>query len=177
MQYGPGISATFLYYFTSTAIVFAFITAQSLGTGISGFPQQVGLVGGLVGGLIGVYFNRTVTLSVSKQAGGKSEFSKGNKKKSGKAIAKTLPKLIESMGYELVVEPEDEDEDEGDAEAKEQAEAKEKTEVDDQTVEFDVYQRRGFSKFFSGKIFVYQENGETIVSSRATHIRALKRLL
>ena len=175
MQYGPGISATFLYYFTSTAIVFAFITAQSLGTGISGFPQQVGLVGGLVGGLIGVYFNRTVTLSVSKQAGGKSESSKGGKKKSGKAIAKTLPKLIESMGYELVVEPEDEDE--GDADAKEQTEAKEKAEVDDQTVEFDVYQRKGFSKFFSGRIFVYQENGETIVSSRATHIRALKRLL
>lgn len=173
MEYGPGISATFLYYFTSTAIVFAFITAQSLGTGISGFPQQVGLVGGIVGGLIGVYFNRTVTLSVSKQAGVKAESQKSGKKKSGKAIAKTLPQLIEAMGYELVVEPATEE----DAEANDKTEADDKPETNNQTDEFDVYQRKGFSKFFSGKIFVYQENGETVVSSRATHIRALKRLL
>jgi len=85
MQYGPGSAATFLYYFTSTALVFTLVTATATHTSVNGLPQQVGLLGGLVGGLIGAYFNRTVTLTL-ETTGNDAHF-------------KTLVQSLEAMGY------------------------------------------------------------------------------
>ncbi|MBD1910105.1 MULTISPECIES: hypothetical protein [unclassified Leptolyngbya] len=86
MQYGPGTAATFLYYFTSTAVVFTLIAAKALGAGIDGVPQQVGLLGGLLGGLVGAYFNRTITFTV--ETNGKD------------AASKKLMQALKAMGYE-----------------------------------------------------------------------------
>ncbi len=66
MQYGPGFLATFLYYFSTTAILTTFVASQGLHLNVStGIPQQFGLLTGLVAGLLGGYFNRTATLSAS----------------------------------------------------------------------------------------------------------------
>jgi hypothetical protein len=86
MQYGPGTTATFLYYFTSTALVFTLVMAKALGTGLDGLPQQVGLLGGLLGGLVGTYFNRTITFTVDTN--GKD------------ATSKKLAQALKAMGYE-----------------------------------------------------------------------------
>jgi len=137
MQYGPGIAATFLYYFTSTAVIFTIVTAQTVGGGLDGFPKQVGLLGGIVGGLVGTYFNRTTSFSLSQVE--------------GKVTRKKLIKLLENMGYA----PTEEDE-------------------EDQVT---VYERTGVSRFLSGKIFVQTLDKDTLVASRAIHLRALKRLL
>lgn len=60
---------------------------RSLDIGLSsGLPQQFGLLGGLVGGLIGMYFNRTITLSVPI--------------KSEKAFFKDLDAVLFQMGYQ-----------------------------------------------------------------------------
>lgn len=86
MKFGPGALATFLYYFSSTAVVFTLVSMQSLNTGLSsGLPQQFGLLGGLLGGLVGMYFNRTVTLSVPVS--------------SEKAFFKNLDRVLAQMGY------------------------------------------------------------------------------
>jgi hypothetical protein len=94
MQFGPGFSATFLYYFTSTAVLFALVSSQALGVGMgSGIPQQVGLVGGLVAGLMGAYFNRTTTLSVTF--------------KGKKAFLANLNNVLSQMGYQQKSEEDD----------------------------------------------------------------------
>ncbi|MGG6294840.1 hypothetical protein ACQ4M4_10470 [Leptolyngbya sp. AN02str] len=87
MQYGPGFAATFLYYFSSTAIVFALVMAKSLNLSIaSGLPQEVGIAGGLVGGLVGAYFNRSSSYTVPFQK--------------EKEFLKTLDDTLSQMGYE-----------------------------------------------------------------------------
>lgn len=91
MKFGPGALATFLYYFSSTAVVFTLVSMQSLNTGLSsGLPQQFGLLGGLLGGLVGMYFNRTVTLAVPV--------------KSEKAFFKNLDGVLAQMGYKLAAQ-------------------------------------------------------------------------
>lgn len=137
MQYGPGVAATFLYYFTSTAVIFTIVTAQTVGGDLDGFPKQVGLLGGIVGGLVGTYFNRTTSFSLSQLE--------------GKVTRKQLVKMLETMGYTKIEEDED-----------------------DQVT---VYERTGMSRFLSGKIFVQNQDKDTLVASRAIHLRALKRLL
>ncbi|MEO1147840.1 MAG: hypothetical protein AAFY26_19840 [Cyanobacteria bacterium J06638_22] len=137
MQYGPGIAATFLYYFTSTAVIFTIVTAQTVGGGLDGFPKQVGLLGGIAGGLVGTYFNRTGSFALSQLE--------------GKVTRKQLIKMLEKMGYELTEEDKDD--------------------------KVAVYERTGASRFLSGKIFVQEEGKDTVVASRAIHLRALKRLL
>lgn len=68
MQFGPGFLPTFLYYFTSTAVIFALVASQALGISLqSTVPQQIGAVGGLVAGLLGAALNRTVALTVPVQ--------------------------------------------------------------------------------------------------------------
>lgn len=68
MQFGPGFAATFLYYFTSTAVIFTLVASQALGLSLqTNIPQQLGAIGGLAAGLIGAYFNRTITLTVPVQ--------------------------------------------------------------------------------------------------------------
>ncbi|MBF2083379.1 hypothetical protein [Thermoleptolyngbya sp. C42_A2020_037] len=87
MQFGPGFTATFLYYFASTALVFTLVTALSLDTAIAGVPQQVGLMGGLLGGLIGAYFNRSVSVELPF--------------KSKKTFWKQLDPILSDLGYRL----------------------------------------------------------------------------
>jgi hypothetical protein len=65
MQFGPGFLATFLYYFSTTAIVFALVSYNALGVGFdTQIPQQIGLLGGVLAGLMGGYFNRTRSFTV-----------------------------------------------------------------------------------------------------------------
>ncbi|MFQ3616916.1 MAG: hypothetical protein SNJ57_15335 [Cyanobacteriota bacterium] len=87
MQFGPGFTATFLYYFASTALVFTLVTALSLDTAIAGLPQQVGLMGGLVGGLIGAYFNRSISVELPL--------------KGKKTFWKRLDPILSDLGYTL----------------------------------------------------------------------------
>jgi hypothetical protein len=66
MQFGPGFTATFLYYFVSTTILFTLVSTQALDLGIgTGIPQQVGILAGLIAGLMGAYFNQTKTIAVN----------------------------------------------------------------------------------------------------------------
>jgi hypothetical protein len=98
MQFGPGFTATFLYYFASTAILFSFVSSQALGVGVStGIPQQIGLVSGLLAGLMGAYFNRTATLSVPFQ--------------SRKAFLANLTPVLEQMGYQKKSQEKSEEDD------------------------------------------------------------------
>jgi hypothetical protein len=85
MQFGPGFTATFLYYFASTALVFTLVTALSMETAIAGVPQQVGLMGGLVGGLVGAYFNRSMSIVLPVT--------------SKKTFWNTLNPVLSSLGY------------------------------------------------------------------------------
>lgn len=93
MQFGPGIAATFLYYFSSTAVVLAFVVSRSLGIGIdTGLPQQFGVIGGLIAGILGAYFNRTVSFTVPVQ--------------SQKKFLNELESQLSQLGYEQVAEEE-----------------------------------------------------------------------
>ncbi|MBE9178775.1 hypothetical protein IQ268_09410 [Oculatella sp. LEGE 06141] len=94
MQFGPGFTATFLYYFATTAILFTLLASQvlHLGTG-TGIPQQVGILGGLIAGVLGAYFNRTTTFSVGF--------------KNQKTFLKELHKTMQAMGYEQKAQEED----------------------------------------------------------------------
>lgn len=87
MQFGPGFTATFLYYFASTALVFTLVTALSMETAIAGVPQQVGLMGGLVGGLVGAYFNRSMSVVLPVT--------------SKKAFWNQLNPILSGLGYTL----------------------------------------------------------------------------
>jgi hypothetical protein len=93
MQFGPGFVATFLYYFSSTAVVLAFVTMQSTGLNLAtGIPQQVGGLGGLIAGILGAYFNRTICFSVPVE---------GRKK-----FLNQLDSTLAGMGYEKISDEE-----------------------------------------------------------------------
>ncbi len=92
MQYGPGFTATFLYYFASVAIIFSLVAAQALGvSATSGFPQQLGLAGGILGGLVGAYFNRSTSFTVPV--------------KKEKPFRNKLNGILTQMGYEQMEAP------------------------------------------------------------------------
>lgn len=87
IQFGPGFTATFLYYFVTTAVIVTFVSAKALNLGVgTGLPQQTGLLAGLIAGLLGAYFNRTVTQSIAIQ----------NKK----TFLKELNTTLSQLGYE-----------------------------------------------------------------------------
>ncbi len=89
MQFGPGFLPTFLYYFSGTALVFAFITAKALGVGFgSGLPQQVGAAGGVAAGLLAGYFYRTTTMTIAFKD-----------KKAKNAFVATLDDIMDKLGY------------------------------------------------------------------------------
>lgn len=93
MEFGPGVAVTFLYYFTSTAVVLAFVVSQALDISVStGIPQQFGAIGGLVAGLLGSYFNRTVSFTVS---------IKGQKQ-----FLNRLESTLNEMGYQQISDEE-----------------------------------------------------------------------
>lgn len=91
MQFGPGVATTFLYYFTSTAVVLTFVVSQAVGLSVNtGVPQQFGAIGGLVAGILGAYFNRTVSFTVPFQ--------------SQKQFLKTLEATLAQMGYQQIAQ-------------------------------------------------------------------------
>lgn len=89
MQFGPGLVVTFLYYFTSTAVVITFVMSRALGLGVNtGIPQQVGALGGLLVGILGAYFNRTISFTVPFQ--------------SQKQFLKELEATLTQLGYQQI---------------------------------------------------------------------------
>ncbi|NJR63783.1 MAG: hypothetical protein HC769_36470 [Cyanobacteria bacterium CRU_2_1] len=47
MEFGPGFLTTFLYYFTSAAILSAIVIVKGAGMGLeTGFPQEIGAMRG-----------------------------------------------------------------------------------------------------------------------------------
>ncbi|MCU0527618.1 MAG: hypothetical protein MUF72_22700 [Elainella sp. Prado103] len=97
MEFGPGVAVTFLYYFSSTAVVLAFVVSQALDIGIStGIPQQFGAIGGLVAGILGTYFNRTVRFELPI--------------KSEQQFFNRLEPVLDNLGYQQVEDAEDDSE-------------------------------------------------------------------
>lgn len=93
MQFGPGLIATFLYYFSSTAVVLAFVVSQSSGLSVAtGIPQQIGALGGLLAGGLGTYFNRTLSFSIPVE--------------SSKKFLNQLESTLASMGYQKIADEE-----------------------------------------------------------------------
>ncbi|NJO44052.1 MAG: hypothetical protein HC865_26720 [Cyanobacteria bacterium RU_5_0] len=89
MEFGPGFLTTFLYYFTSAAILSAIVIVKGAGMGLeTGFPQEIGAIAGLAAGLIGASFNRTTAFSVQFQ--------------SQKHFLAELETALNPMGYEQV---------------------------------------------------------------------------
>jgi hypothetical protein len=93
MEFGPGVAATFLYYFSGTAVVLALVVSRALGLGVdTGLPQQFGAIGGLIAGIVGTYFNRTITFTLPIQ--------------SEKQFLNFLESVLTERGYALVEEVE-----------------------------------------------------------------------
>lgn len=93
MQFGPGFLPTFLYYFTSTAILITLIASKGMGFGMdTGLPQQLGLAGGVIAGGLGAYFNRTTTLSVQFR--------------NRKTFFNELERTLKQLGYQRTSEDE-----------------------------------------------------------------------
>jgi hypothetical protein len=139
MQFGPGFSATFLYYFASVSLLFTVVTVQGMGIGYeTGIPQGVGVVTGLLAGLVGAYFNRTIVKVIPLQ---------GKKK-----MLATLESTLTQMGYQQVSEAEN----------------------------TKIYERSGFSKWLSGKVFVQvdpKQLDQLTIASRAVQIRQIRKQL
>lgn len=91
MQAGPSFLSTFIYYFSTTAIVLTIVVSRATGLQIAtGIPQQIGALGGALAGLVGVYFNRSVAIVLS--------FSEKKK------FLAELETLLTAMGYQLQAE-------------------------------------------------------------------------
>ncbi|MBW4515458.1 MAG: hypothetical protein KME11_09560 [Timaviella obliquedivisa GSE-PSE-MK23-08B] len=88
MQAGPSFLSTFIYYFSTTAIVLTIVVSRATGLQIAtGIPQQIGALGGALAGLVGVYFNRSVAIALPF----------AEKKK----FLVELETLLTAMGYQL----------------------------------------------------------------------------
>jgi hypothetical protein len=91
MKFGPGFLLTFIYYFSSSAILLSVVASKALDLGLgTGLPQQIGFVGGVVVGLIGASLNRTVSFEVPFES--RSRF------------AGTLEHVLSQLGYREVEE-------------------------------------------------------------------------
>ncbi|HEY9890005.1 MAG TPA: hypothetical protein V6D02_16485 [Candidatus Obscuribacterales bacterium] len=85
---GPGASFTFLYYFSTAAIITGLCAAKALGIGLTtGLTGEIALLGGGLGGGLGVLFNRSVTLTVPIV--------------SKKKFQQQLDAVLTGMGYSL----------------------------------------------------------------------------
>ncbi|PSN14131.1 hypothetical protein C7271_21925 [filamentous cyanobacterium CCP5] len=83
---GPGWGMTFLYYFSSTALVTTFLALKTLDVSLdTGIPNQLGLVAGLVGGSLGAYVNHNKTIEIPY--------------KNSKGFLKRLEGILADMGY------------------------------------------------------------------------------
>lgn len=149
MDFGPGVAVTFLYYFSSTAVVIAFVVSRALDISVStGIPQQFGALGGLIAGGLGAYFNRTVRFELPI--------------KSEKQFFNRLEPILTNLGYQPIEAGEAETEEAEDAEP---------------VAGLRVYERTSLSKWFSGRIFVQVEGQQATIASRAVVIRTLKQVL
>lgn len=93
MQAGPSFLSTFIYYFSTTAIVLTVVASRATGLQIAtGIPQQIGALGGVLAGLVGVYFNRSVAIVVP--------FSQE------KQFLAELEAALTAMGYQIQAEGE-----------------------------------------------------------------------
>ena len=85
---GPGASFTFLYYFSTAAVITALFTARTLGVGIvTPLPTEFALAGGALGGALGVLFNRSSTLTIPVT--------------SPKKFRQEVTRVLSGMGYSL----------------------------------------------------------------------------
>lgn len=86
MPQGPGLLATFLYYFSSTVIIIVFVVSQGMHLSWNAKqPYQLGILVGLIAGLVGAIRNRSLTLSTVFQ--------------NRKAFIKTLDETLAQMGF------------------------------------------------------------------------------
>ena len=154
MQFGPGPVPTFLYYFTSMAVLSILITVRALDISTTtGIPQAIGTLGGLLAGGLGVYFNRTISYTLSIQ--------------SQKKFLNQLLPILTQMGYELVLEEE--------FASEEELVAKEDISEED-TVQ--IYERSaGMSRWISGRVFVQLEEKTATIAGRAVTMRKLKQAI
>ena len=63
MLRGPGFAVTFLYYFSTTTLIIAFLVAQKANVNfLSPANFQMGIVVGTLVGLVAAYFNHNITI-------------------------------------------------------------------------------------------------------------------
>ncbi len=158
---GPGTASTFLYYFSTSALVGSFVVSRGLHLGLqTGIPTQVGILFGLVAGSLGAYINRSTQLQMT--VANPTQFQQ------------TLEAALEQMGYGPVPPPEDTEEstDKG-AKAKKANLANSAT----QAAPYLTYQRSSLSQFFAGKLYAQITPSQATIVSRAANIRRLKKLL
>ncbi|NER81850.1 MAG: hypothetical protein F6K42_20260 [Leptolyngbya sp. SIO1D8] len=85
---GPGVTFTFIYYFSGAALITTLLAVKTLGVGFgAGITGQLALLVGSVAGLLGTFYNRTKILEipVSKP----------------KVFARQLEETLSEMGYTL----------------------------------------------------------------------------
>ncbi|MEM8777793.1 MAG: hypothetical protein AAGF26_02745 [Cyanobacteria bacterium P01_G01_bin.49] len=90
----PGVTITFLYYFSMTTLIAIFVISQGMGVSLeSQFPYQIGILLGLIAGLIGAYVNRSVTLTLTA--------------KNRKTFLPNLEKTLTELGFSQRSQAED----------------------------------------------------------------------
>lgn len=93
---GIGTWTTFVYYFTCTTLLIAFVTSQGLHLSLATpAPYRYGLLLGVPAGLLGVYFNRTVVWQTPVE--------------NVQAFQSQLEQALADIGFDLVATPQTSD--------------------------------------------------------------------
>lgn len=152
---GPGVASTFLYYFSTSALVGSFVVSRGLHLGLqTGIPTQIGILLGLVAGSLGAYINRSTQLQMTVA--------------NPKQFQQDLEAALEKMGYGPAPTSED---------AEESTDQAPRANAATQSVPYLTYQRRSLSQFFAGKLYAQITPSQATIVSRAANIRRLKKLL
>jgi type II secretory pathway pseudopilin PulG len=155
---GPGAASTFLYYFSTSALVGSFVVSRGLHLGLqTGIPTQIGILFGLVAGSLGAYINRSTQLQMTVA--------------NPKQFQQTLEAALEKMGYGPVPTPEDTEE------STDKGAKANKVNAATQAAPYLTYQRSSLSQFFAGKLYAQITPSQATIVSRAANIRRLKKLL
>lgn len=151
---GPGVASTFLYYFSTSALVGSFVVSQGLHLGLqTGIPTQIGILFGLVAGSVGAYVNRSTQLQMTVA--------------NPKQFQQSLEAALEKMGYGPTPE----------LAATQAAAPDDSTGKATPAAPYLTYQRSSLSQFFAGKLYAYITPSQATIVSRAANIRRLKKLL
>lgn len=146
---GPGVASTFLYYFSTSALVGSFVVSRGLHLGLqTGIPTQIGILFGLVAGSLGAYINRSTQLQMTVA--------------NPKQFQQSLEAALEKMGYGPTPKSAETDDSPGKATPAEP---------------YLTYQRSSLSQFFAGKLYAQITPSQATIVSRAANIRRLKKLL